>query len=183
MQAITIIKIELLQPHPKNPRFIRDEKFQALVKSLRDFPEMLGIRPIVCYSDTRDGAECFTVIGGNMRLRAAQEIGLEEIPCMIVNNLTELQREEFLIKDNINFGEWDRQQLIEWPKEKLDDWGGVELPSFSFTPTLEPGSSDINVSQNKIDKASDELRDQFKKERPKYKVTCPNCADEFEIDK
>lgn len=179
MQAITVIKIELLQPHPKNPRFIRDEKFQALVKSLREFPQMLDIRPIVCYTD----GERFTVIGGNMRLRAAQEIGLTEVPCMIADNLDEAQREEFLIKDNINFGEWDRKQLIEWPKEKLDDWGGVELPSFSFEPVLDPGKSSNIVDQKEIDKAKTELEEQFKKERPKYSVTCPHCAEEFEIDK
>lgn len=116
-----------IKPNPKNPRVIRDEKFKKLVASLQEFPQMLEKRPLVCFTDT-DGK--FVVLGGNMRLRAAQELKLESLPIMLADDWTEEQKAEFLIKDNIGFGEWNWEELAnEWDSEKLDVWG-LDVPGF-----------------------------------------------------
>jgi hypothetical protein len=118
-----------VKPNPRNPRIIRDEKFQKLVKSIKDFPEMLEKRPLVCYTDT-DGT--LVVLGGNMRLRAAKEAGMSMIPVMLADDWTEEQKAEFLIKDNVGFGEWNWEELAnEWDSEKLDVWG-LDVPNYSI---------------------------------------------------
>jgi hypothetical protein len=107
--------------NPNNPRLIKDDKFTKLVQSIKDFPEMLEIRPIVVNSD-------MVVLGGNMRLKACKEAGIKEIPIIIADNLTEEQQREFLIKDNVSGGEWDWDMLAnEWDAEELTDWG-LDLP-------------------------------------------------------
>jgi hypothetical protein len=107
--------------NPNNPRLIKDDKFTKLVQSIKDFPEMLEIRPIVVNSD-------MVVLGGNMRLKACKEAGIKEIPIIIADNLTEEQQREFLIKDNVSGGEWDWDMLAnEWDAEELDNWG-LDLP-------------------------------------------------------
>jgi ParB-like chromosome segregation protein Spo0J len=107
--------------NPNNPRLIKDDKFTKLVQSIKDFPEMLEIRPIVVNSD-------MVVLGGNMRLKACKEAGIKEIPIIIADNLTEDQQREFLIKDNVSGGEWDWDMLSnEWDSEELTDWG-LDLP-------------------------------------------------------
>jgi hypothetical protein len=109
-------KLETLKPNPKNPRVIKDDKFQKLVQSIRAFPQMLEVRPIVC---TPDGV----VLGGNMRLRACKEAGLREVPVHVVSWL-DSQQEEFIIKDNVGYGEWDWDILAnEWDANQLEDWG------------------------------------------------------------
>jgi len=124
-----IVKISQVKPNPKNPRTIRDDKFQKLVKSIQDFPQMLEKRPLVCFTDT-DGK--YVVLGGNMRLKASKEVGLKELPIILADDWTEEQKAEFLIKDNVGFGEWDWDQLTsEWDAEKLDDWG-LDLPGFDL---------------------------------------------------
>jgi DNA modification methylase len=120
-----IVKISEVKPNPKNPRIIKDGKFQKLVKSIQEFPDMLNKRPLVTFTDT-DGK--YVVLGGNMRLKACKEIGLKEIPVIVADEWTEEQKNEFLIKDNVGFGEWDWDTLAnEWDAEKLDDWG-LDLP-------------------------------------------------------
>lgn len=104
-----------------NPRYIRDDKFKKLVKSIEEFPEMLKLRPIVVDEE-------MTVLGGNMRLRACLEIGIETVPIIKAKNLTEEQKQEFVIKDNVGFGEWDWDILAnEWDATELSDWG-MDLP-------------------------------------------------------
>jgi len=116
MQTKTV-KISEIKPNPNNPRLIKDEKFAKLVKSIKGFPEMLEIRPIVVNSD-------MIVLGGNMRLKACKEAGLKEIPVIFADDLTEEQQREFIIKDNVGFGEWDWEMIAnEWDPEQLDDWG------------------------------------------------------------
>ena len=118
-----------IKPNPKNPRVIRDEKFKKLVASLQEFPQMLEKRPLVCFTDT-DGK--FVVLGGNMRLRAAQELKLESLPIMLADDWTEEQKAEFLIKDNVGFGEWNWEELAnDWDSEKLDVWG-LDVPGFDI---------------------------------------------------
>jgi site-specific DNA-methyltransferase (adenine-specific) len=116
-----------IKPNPKNPRTIRDDKFKKLVKSIHDFPQMLDKRPLVCFTDT-DGK--LVVLGGNMRLKAAKEVGLKELPVVLADDWTEEQKAQFLIKDNVGFGEWNWDELkSDWDLEKLDDWG-LEIPDF-----------------------------------------------------
>ena len=125
------VKISAIKANSKNPRVIKDDKFKKLVKSIQEFPEMLEKRPLVCFTDV-DGK--FVVLGGNMRLKAANEVGLKEIPIVLADDWTQEQRDEFLIKDNVGFGEWDWDQLAnEWDADKLDQWG-LDVPNFDTEP-------------------------------------------------
>ena len=110
-------KIYKLRKHPENPRVIKDAKFQLLVDSIKDFPEMLEKRPLVVNEDLQ-------VLGGNMRLRAAQEAGLKEIWIDVAEGWSIEKQNEFIIKDNSGFGEWDWDALANnWDSVKLEDWG------------------------------------------------------------
>jgi DNA modification methylase len=136
-----------IKPNPKNPRVIRDEKFKKLVASLQEFPQMLEKRPLVCFTDT-DGK--FVVLGGNMRLRAAQELKLESLPIMLADDWTEEQKAEFLIKDNVGFGEWNWEELAnEWDSEKLDAWG-LDVPGFDGDE-IEAEENDFDVPDGGIE--------------------------------
>jgi ParB-like nuclease domain len=127
--TIKTVKIGLIKTNPKNPRICKDDKFKKLVKSIQEFPEMLSKRPLVCFTDT-DGK--FVVLGGNMRLKAAQECGLKELPIMLADDWTEEQRNEFLIKDNVGFGEWDWDDLANnYDVDELMDWG-ITIPGFDL---------------------------------------------------
>lgn len=127
--AIQHIPISRIKANPSNPRVMRDEKFAKLKKSLTDFPDMLNKRPIVGVTDT-DGK--IMVLGGNMRLRALQDLKAKEVPVMLADEWTEEQRREFTIKDNIGFGEWDLDALAnEWDADKLGEWG-MDLPKLDF---------------------------------------------------
>jgi ParB-like chromosome segregation protein Spo0J len=115
------VKIGEVKSNPNNPRIIKDDKFKKLVESVKTFPEMLNIRPIVVNSD-------MVVLGGNMRLRACKEAGLKEIPIIKADTLTPEQQSEFIIKDNVSGGEWDWDMLAnEWEAEELDAWG-LDVP-------------------------------------------------------
>jgi ParB-like chromosome segregation protein Spo0J len=127
-----LVKISEVKPNPKNPRIIKDGKFQKLVKSIQEFPDMLNKRPLVVFTDVDNK---YVVLGGNMRLKACKEIGLKEIPIIVADEWTEEQKNEFLIKDNVGFGEWDWDSLAnEWDAEKLDDWG-LDIPIFKDDET------------------------------------------------
>lgn len=111
-----IKKISEVKLNPNNPRLIKDDKFKKLVQSIKDFPEMLSIRPIVVNQD-------MIILGGNMRFRACKEAGIKEIP-VIVTDLSEEKQREFLIKDNVSGGEWDWDLLAnEWDNDELIEWG------------------------------------------------------------
>lgn len=111
------MKINQLQPNENNPRLIKSEKFKKLVQSIKDFPEMLELRPIVIDEDN-------VILGGNMRYRACVEAGLKDVPVKIAKGLTEEQKQEFIVKDNVGFGEWDWAMLgNEWDNVKLGEWG------------------------------------------------------------
>jgi DNA modification methylase len=121
---ITWVDIKRVQPNPNNPRAIRDARFEKLKQSIIDFPEMLEKRPLVCYTEGKN----YIVLGGNMRLKALQDIGHGEVPIMLADDWSEEQRAQFLIKDNVGFGEWDWNTLAnEWDADKLEAWG-LELP-------------------------------------------------------
>lgn len=112
-----VVKIASVKPSPNNPRIIKDNKFKKLVNSIQNFPEMLKLRPIVVDDDN-------FILGGNMRYKACVEAGLKEIPIIKATELTEEQKQEFVIKDNSSFGEWDWDVLAnEWDNTKLNEWG------------------------------------------------------------
>jgi len=111
------LKINELKPNTNNPRIIKDIKFKKLVQSIKDFPEMLELRPIVVDED-------MTILGGNMRYKACVEAGLKEVYVKIAKGLTEEQKQEFIIKDNVGFGDWEWNLLAnEWDSVQLIDWG------------------------------------------------------------
>ena len=120
-----------IKPNPKNPRVIKDEKYRQLMHSLATFPEMLEKRPLVCFTDI-DGK--LVVLGGNMRLKAATELKMKKLPVTLADDWTEEQRAEFLIKDNVGFGEWDWEMIaIEWDAEQVAEWG-LEVPGYDLSP-------------------------------------------------
>ena len=134
-----------IKSNPNNPRFIKDHKFKQLVKSIQDFPQMLELRPIVIDENNM-------VLGGNMRLKACLEAALTDVPVIHANNLTEAQKKEFIIKDNISFGEHDWDALAnEWNIIELDEWG-LDIPAFANNDIEEP------------------------KDNAKGGKTCPNCG-------
>ena len=115
------MKINLIKPNPNNPRIIKDDKFKKLVQSIKDFPQMLELRPIVIDENN-------IVLGGNMRLKACQELGLKDVPTIYAKDLTEDQKKEFIIKDNVGFGEWNWDDLAnDWDETKLVEWD-LDLP-------------------------------------------------------
>ena len=147
-----MIKLSQIKPNPNNPRIIKDDKFTKLVESLRTFPEMMEKRPIVCVTDT-DGK--MYPLGGNMRLRALKELNYKEIPdnwVQLADEWTEEQRRQFVIKDNVGFGEWDWDILAnEWDNEQLIEWG-LDVPNWE----------DVGKEE--------------KQEQPKEQKLCPNCG-------
>jgi DNA modification methylase len=133
------VKTTDIHANENNPRILKDDKFKKLVQSIKDFPEMLEIRPIVVNNE-------MMVLGGNMRLKAIQEIGLKEIPIIKAENLTEEQEREFLIKDNVGFGEWDWDALAnDWDADELKDWG-MDLPGDFNSEVLEAEEDDFEVN-------------------------------------
>lgn len=139
------MNINEIKSNPNNPRIIKDHKFKQLVKSIQDFPQMLELRPIVIDENNM-------VLGGNMRLKACREAGLTDVPVIHANNLTEEQKKEFIIKDNISFGEHSWEILAnEWNIDELDEWG-LDIPAFA--------NNDIEEKQNNA----------------KGEKKCPNCG-------
>ena len=117
------VKLTDIIPNPNNPRIIKDDKFKKLVESIKGFPEMLSLRPIVVN-------EQMVVLGGNMRLKACKEAGLKEVEIIKASDLTEEQQKEFIIKDNVGFGEWDWDMIAnEWDAEQVTEWG-LDIPGF-----------------------------------------------------
>jgi hypothetical protein len=112
-----LTKLSEIKSNPNNPRIIKDDKFQKLVQSIKEFPQMLDLRPIVVNED-------MIVLGGNMRLKACKEAGIKEVPIIKASDLTEEQQKAFIIKDNVGYGEWDWDMLAnEWDADELVEWG------------------------------------------------------------
>jgi len=134
------VRITEVIANPNNPRVIRDDKFKKLVKSINEFPEMLELRPIVVNDD-------MVVLGGNMRLKACKEAGLKEVHIIKASNLSEAQQAEFIIKDNVGFGEWDWDMLAnEYDEKDLKDWG-LDLPVFESVNELEAEEDDFEAPE------------------------------------
>jgi ParB-like chromosome segregation protein Spo0J len=149
------MKLKDIKANPNNPRIIRDERFEKLKRSIQEFPKMMELRPIVLDSDN-------FVLGGNMRLRALQDLGFKEVPDEWVkqaDKLTEEEKQRFIIADNVGFGDWDWQTVASnWDAEKVEEWG-LDVPGFAIEPE------------------ADELIDEEKNKPPTMKITFPTPED------
>jgi DNA modification methylase len=131
------MNINEIKPNPNNPRIIKDDKFKKLVKSIQDFPQMLELRPIVIDENN-------IVLGGNMRLKACIEAGLKDVPVKQAKELTEEQKKEFIVKDNVGYGEWDWDDLANnWDEQLLTEWG-LDIPNFDAN-VLEAKEDDFSI--------------------------------------
>ena len=151
-----LVKINKVKANETNPRLIKDSKFKKLVTSIKEFPEMLKLRPIVVNKD-------MVVLGGNMRLKACKEAGLKEVYVLKADDLTEEQQKEFIVKDNVGFGEWDWDILAnEWDVNKLEDWG---LDGFPFEEEEEKELKDISDSIESSFRVEIELENEEEQEK------------------
>lgn len=132
--------IKKIKPNPDNPRVIKDEAYKKLVKSIQDFPQMLELRPIVI-------DEAGVILGGNMRYRACIDAGMKKVPTVQADTLTEEQKREFIIKDNVGFGDWDWEALGNWDSVSLNEWG-LNVPVFNDV-SLEEFFETNNVQEAK----------------------------------
>lgn len=154
IQQIALSKLHLnsgqIEGVPKNPRFIKDERFEALKKSIEDDPEMLELREIIAYDNNGE----LVIVGGNMRYRAMKELGIKDAPVKILPKETTSEKiRAFIIKDNIAYGNNDWDILAnEWNIEELMDWG-LECDF------LKPGEGDLD------------LEGMFDEEKPKEEKT------------
>jgi ParB-like chromosome segregation protein Spo0J len=115
-----MVKIDIIKINPSNPRVIKDYKYKKLLKSIREFPEMLMLRPIVVSND-------MVILGGNQRYRACQEVGLKDVPIILVSELSQEQIDRFVITDNVSFGDWDYDMLANNWDSELIDASGLDL--------------------------------------------------------
>ena len=146
-----------IKSNPNNPRLIKDHKFKQLVKSIQDFPQMLELRPIVIDENNM-------VLGGNMRLKACLEAGLTDVPVIHANNLSEEKKKEFIVKDNVGYGEWDWSELANtWEIDLLQDWG-LDIPNFD-----NEGFSDKNKELS-LDDVTDSMTINLKYTEDEYHI-------------
>jgi len=140
---IQVAKIKDIKSNPNNPRVIKDDKFHKLCESIKAFPKMLELRPIVVNDE-------MIVLGGNMRLKALKHLGLTEAPIIKASELTDEQQRQFIIKDNAGFGEWDWDMLAnEWNVEELEQWG-IDVPAFAQIE-LEAQEDEFEVPEDGIE--------------------------------
>ena len=143
------VPINSIRNNPINPRLVNTAKFEKLKKSIQEFPQMLELRPIVINEDG-------VILGGNMRYKALVELGYEEVPVIVASYITKEQENEFIIKDNLGFGDWDWDILAnEWNSVELEDWG-------------------LDVWQNEDDILNS--LDKEIEETPKDKIVCALCG-------
>jgi DNA modification methylase len=171
--AMIKLPINQVKANPNNPRIIKDDKFKKLVQSIKEFPEMLELRPIVVNED-------MVVLGGNMRLKACKEAGLDKVPVIKASNLTEEQQKEFIIKDNVGFGEWDWNDLANnWETEKLQEWG-LDIPGFENEVVLEAEEDDFAAPEGGIE-TDIVLGDLF--EIGEHRLLCGDSTDSDQVAK
>ena len=154
------IEIKKIKVNPNNPRFIKNEKYLKLIKSLKDFPEMLEKRPLVIDENN-------IILWGNMRFRACQELWFQEIDVIIAKDWSEEQKREFLIKDNINFGEWDMNELANSRNTNLLDEWGFDLPIENKDEEIDFDNIQSNENRETQDKQQN--------------ISCPKCSHNFTI--
>jgi len=163
---IKLYKINEIKSNPNNPRIIKDDKFKKLVKSIKEFPKMLQLRPIVVNDD-------LIILGGNMRLKACIEAGLKEIPIILASELTDEQQKEFIIKDNLGYGEWDWTTIAdEWNLDDLENWG-LDLPKFIKYEDMEDISNEVvHAYKIEIECKSEEEQQKIYNELIEKNYTC-----------
>jgi DNA modification methylase len=167
------VNVKEVIPNKSNPRIIKDDKFKKLVQSIKDFPQMLEIRPIVVDENN-------IILGGNQRFKACIEAGLKEVFIIKANDLTEEQKHEFIVKDNVGFGEWDWDILTdEWDTDNLEDWG-LDLPVDLSVKELEAEEDDFDVPENGIE-TDIVLGDLF--EIGEHRLLCGDSTDSDLIEK
>ena len=167
------VKIGDVIPNEKNPRYIRDPKFNKLVTSIKEFPQMLEKRPIVV-------DENMIVLGGNMRLNACKKAGLKEVWIDVAEGWTQEQKNEFIIKDNVGFGEWDWEILAnEWDMKELSDWG-MDLPEDFFNEEILEAEEDdyIEPDNLKVDVVLGDLI-----EIGEHRLLCGDSTDSDQVAK
>jgi site-specific DNA-methyltransferase (adenine-specific) len=166
------MNINEIKPNPNNPRIIKDDKFKKLVKSIQDFPQMLELRPIVIDENN-------IVLGGNMRLKACIEAGLKDVPVKQAKELTEEQKKEFIVKDNVGYGEWDWDDLANnWDEQLLTEWG-LDIPNFDAT-VLEAEEDNFSVPDGGSE-TDIVLGDLF--EIGEHRLLCGDSTDTNNLDK
>ena len=172
MDKASNMKITEIKPNPNNPRLIKDHKFKQLVKSIQDFPQMLELRPIVIDENNM-------VLGGNMRLKACLEAGLTDVPVIHANNLSEEKKKEFIVKDNVGYGEWDWDDLANnWDALELTEWG-LDIPNFD-AEVLEAQEDDFAVPDGGIE-TDIALGDLF--EIGEHRLLCGDSTDSDQVAK
>ena len=168
---VKVVKISDIKANPNNPRIIKDDKFKKLVESIKGFPEMANVRPIVVNTD-------MIVLGGNMRLKAMKEAGWKEAPIQIVD-WDEQKQKEFIVKDNVGFGEWDWGDLANnWDAEELTDWG-LDIPNFD-PEVLDAEEDDFSVPDGGIE-TNIVLGDLF--EIGEHRLLCGDSTDSDQVAK
>jgi site-specific DNA-methyltransferase (adenine-specific) len=171
METIKVVKITDIKGNPNNPRIIKDDKFKKLVESIKAFPEMVNVRPIVVNTD-------MIVLGGNMRLKAMKEAGWKEAPIQIVN-WDEQKQKEFIVKDNVGYGEWDWDDLANnWDAEELIEWG-LDIPHFD-AKVLEAEEDDFAAPEGGIE-TDIVLGDLF--EIGEHRLLCGDSTDSDQVAK
>ena len=166
------MRIQEIKPNPNNPRIIKDDKFKKLVQSIKSFPQMLELRPIVIDENN-------VVLGGNMRLKACIEAGLTDVPVKQAADLTEEQKKEFIVKDNVGYGEWDWDDLANnWNTDDLIEWG-LDIPNFE-PEVLEAEEDDFAVPDGGVE-TDIVLGDLF--EIGEHRLLCGDSTDSDQVAK
>ena len=163
------IRIDLLEFNqgqivglPANPRFIRDEEFESLKKSIQDYPEMLNLREILVAPYRKK----YVVIAGNMRLRACLDLTFAEVPCKVLPKETPVEKlRAYTIKDNVSHGKWDFSKLPEWDAEEIAKWSNIEIPE---------------VSETDLAKFFEEKGEDHQDKTPKT-MNCPHCGEQITL--
>tara|TARA_R110000744_G_scaffold358249_3_gene465311 strand:- start:576 stop:1109 length:534 start_codon:yes stop_codon:yes gene_type:complete len=171
------ININEVIPNDNNPRIIKDYRFLELVQSIKDFPEMLEKRPLIV-------DENMMILGGNMRLKALHQAGINEIWIDVAEGWSDEKKKEFIIKDNINYGQWDWDVLAnEWEIDELNNWG-LDKPMFDnieYNPNVDPKIDTSDITEKQIEKKAEELAKKMVKEFRNSDVICPSCGHEFKV--
>lgn len=162
-QNVKFIEVDInkLSTNEHNPRVIYDKEFEELCNSIAQFPKMLQIRPLVVDED-------FVILGGNMRFEAVKKLGWEKVPVAQFIGLDVERKREFIIKDNVEFGDWDWDELYrEFKLDDLKEWG-----------------IQVWVDEDEVVAMKEREATIVPGEKPEtvYYVMCPNCAEEFKIN-
>ena len=175
-QTIKWVGIETLQVNPDNPRVIKDDKFKKLVKSIREYPRMLELRPIIVDDNN-------IIIGGNMRYIACKNLGMKEVPVLKADAMTEEQKAHFIVADNVSYGEWDWDILANnYEQSELVEWG-VEVMNWSadYVPEYNPVFDTRDITQEQVEKRAQEIAKDIVKTMTFKSVMCPECSHEFDV--